>query len=111
MKCDNEFVSRNMGLVVSIAKRFTGRGTDYEDLVQIGCMGLIKAADKFDDSLGFKFSTYAVPVIMGEIKRHLRDNSYIKISRKLKENFKKEVLTVCINWLFWVAKIPTQTAF
>ncbi|MBO5452703.1 MAG: sigma-70 family RNA polymerase sigma factor [Clostridia bacterium] len=86
MKCDNEFVNSNMGLVISIARRFLGRGTDYEDLVQIGCVGLVKAAEKFDEKLGFKFSTYAVPVIMGEIKRYLRDNNYIKISRKLKEN-------------------------
>lgn len=89
MNCDNEFVNQNMGLVMNIAKRFTGRGTEFEDLVQIGCIGLIKAASKFNEELGYKFSTYAVPLIMGEIKRYLRDNNYIKISRKLKEDLTK----------------------
>jgi RNA polymerase sporulation-specific sigma factor len=89
MKCDDEFVNSNIGLVKSIAKRFCGRGTEFEDLVQIGCIGLIKAGEKFDENLGYKFSTYAVPVIMGEIKKHIRDNNYIKISRKIKENLLK----------------------
>ena len=80
MKCDDKFVDENMGLVVSIAKRFTGRGTEYEDLLQIGLLGLVKAVKRFDENLGYKFSTYAVPVIMGEIKKHLRDDNFIKIS-------------------------------
>ncbi len=106
MNCDNEFINKHMGLVISIAKRFTGRGTDFEDLVQIGCMGLIKAASKFDESLGFCFSTYAVPVIMGEIKRYLRDNNYIKISRKLKENLVK-VNTCRQNYIAEKGEEPT----
>lgn len=78
-------IEENIGLVHSIAKRFTGRGVDYEDLFQSGCIGLIKAVDRFDESKGFKFSTYAVPVIMGEIRRLFRDGGAIKVSRSLKE--------------------------
>lgn len=78
-------IEENIGLVHSIAKRFTGRGVDYEDLFQSGCIGLIKAVDHFDESKGFKFSTYALPVIMGEIRRLFRDGGAIKVSRSLKE--------------------------
>lgn len=78
-------IEENIGLVHSIAKRFTGRGVDYEDLFQTGCIGLIKAVDNFDESKGFRFSTYAVPVIMGEIRRVFRDGGAIKVSRALKE--------------------------
>lgn len=80
-----EKIQKNMGLVHSIAARFKGRGVDYEDLFQNGCVGLIKAVDNFDESKGFAFSTYAVPVIMGEIKRIFRDGGAIKVSRSLKE--------------------------
>lgn len=80
-----QMIEHNIGLVHSIAKRFTGRGVDYEDLFQSGCIGLIKAVDNFDESKGFKFSTYAVPVIMGEIKRVFRDGGSIKVARSLKE--------------------------
>ena len=80
-----EFITQNIALVHSIAKRFKDRGYDYEDLFQAGCLGLIKAVDGFDETRGFKFSTYAVPVIMGEIKRLFRDGGQIKISRSLKE--------------------------
>ncbi len=83
---DNKKIEDNMGLVYSVAKRFIGRGTEYEDLVQIGSIGLIKAVNNYDESLGFKFSTYAVPLIMGEIKRYLRDDGLIKVSRSIKEN-------------------------
>ncbi len=75
----------NIGLVHSIANRFRGRGAEYDDLFQAGCVGLIKAVDNFDESKGFAFSTYAVPVIMGEIKRIFRDGGPIKVSRALKE--------------------------
>lgn len=78
-------IEENIGLVHSIASRFTGRGVEYEDLFQTGCIGLIKAVDNFDASLGYRFSTYAVPVIMGEIKRVFRDGGSIKVSRALKE--------------------------
>lgn len=81
----DEMIESNMGLVHSIAKKFKGRGADYDDLFQSGCIGLIKAVDNYDESRGFAFSTYAVPVIMGEIKRIFRDGGAIKVSRSLKE--------------------------
>lgn len=81
----DKMIEENMGLVHSVAKRFKGRGADYDDLFQSGCIGLIKAVDNFDENLGFQFSTYAVPVIMGEIKRVFRDGGAIKVSRSLKE--------------------------
>ena len=79
-------VNENMGLVWSVVRRFLGRGYEAEDLFQIGCIGLIKAIDKFDNNYEVQFSTYAVPMIMGEIKRFLRDDGMIKVSRSLKEN-------------------------
>ena len=78
-------IEENIGLVHSIAKRFKGRGEEYDDLYQAGCVGLIKAVDNFDESKGFLFSTYAVPVIMGEIRRLFRDGGAVKVSRSLKE--------------------------
>lgn len=79
-------VEENLGLIWSIVRRFTGRGCEMEDLFQIGCIGLIKAIDKFDLSYDVQFSTYAVPLITGEIKRFLRDDGMIKVSRIYKEN-------------------------
>ena len=81
----NELVENNMGLVYSIASRFTNRGCEMEDIVQIGALGLIKAVKKFDLSFGVQFSTYAVPLIIGEIKRFIRDDGAIKVSRSVKE--------------------------
>lgn len=81
----SELIENNIGLVHSVAKRLKGRGVEYDDLFQCGCIGLIKAVDNFDESLGYKFSTYAVPVIMGEIKRIFRDGGAVKVSRSLKE--------------------------
>ncbi len=78
-------INDNLGLVHSCAKRFQGRGIEYDDLFQAGCVGLVKAAENFDPSLGYKLSTYAVPVILGEIKRLFRDGGSVKISRSLKE--------------------------
>jgi len=78
-------IQENMGLVYSIVKRFQNRGVEIEDLFQIGCIGLMKAVDKFDNSYDVKFSTYAVPMITGEIKRFLRDDGMIKVSRSMKE--------------------------
>lgn len=78
-------IGENYGLVHSCANKFRGRGVDYEDLFQAGCVGLIKAADNFDKSRGFAFSTYAVPVILGEIRRIFRDGGAVKIGRSLKE--------------------------
>ena len=88
-----ELVEKNMGLVYSIVRRFAGRGHEMEDLVQIGSIGLIKAIDKFDMSYDVKFSTYAVPMIAGEIKRFLRDDGMIKVSRTLKETACKAYMT------------------
>lgn len=79
-------IEKNLGLVHHIVKRFLGRGVDAEDLFQIGSIGLIKAIDKFDLSYEVKFSTYAVPLVVGEIKRFLRDDGMVKVSRTLKEN-------------------------
>ena len=80
-----QLVLKNVGLVWSIVRRFAGRGHELEDLYQIGCIGLIKAIDKFNLEFDVKFSTYAVPMITGEIKRFLRDDGMIKVSRSLKE--------------------------
>lgn len=82
----DRLVQDNIGLVWSIVKRFGNRGYELEDLFQIGCIGLIKAVDKFDNSFDVRFSTYAVPLIMGEIKRFMRDDGMVKISRTVKEN-------------------------
>lgn len=78
-------IESNYGLVHACANKFRGRGVEYEDLFQAGCIGLIKAAEKFDSERGFAFSTYAVPVILGEIKRIFRDGGAVKIGRSLKE--------------------------
>ncbi len=91
-------INENLGLIWSIVKRFTNRGYEAEDLFQIGSIGLIKCIHKFDTNYEVKFSTYAVPMIMGEIKRFLRDDGMIKVSRPLKElackaRYMKESLT------------------
>ena len=80
-----QLIEENMGLVHHVARRFFGRGVEAEDLFQIGAIGLMKAIDRFDLQFSVKFSTYAVPMIAGEIKRFLRDDSMIKVSRSLKE--------------------------
>lgn len=85
MNTRDQKIVDNLGLVHSIANRFRNRGVEYDDLYQTGCVGLIKAIDNFDESKGFALSTYAVPVIMGEIKRIFRDGGPIKVSRSLKE--------------------------
>ena len=81
----DEFIERNLPLVHSLAKRFRGKGVDYDDLFSAGCLGLVKAYDNFDSGRGLCFSTYAVPVILGEIKRLFRDGGAVKLSRSLKE--------------------------
>jgi RNA polymerase sporulation-specific sigma factor len=85
----DRIVTENVGLVWSIVRRFANRGHEMEDLFQIGSIGLIKAIDKFDTSYDVKFSTYAVPMITGEIKRFLRDDGMLKVSRSLKETAAK----------------------
>lgn len=89
----NQVASENLGLVWSVVRRFAGRGHDLEDLYQIGCIGLLKCIDKFELSYDVKFSTYAVPMIMGEIKRFLRDDGMVKVSRSLKETAYKVYAT------------------
>jgi RNA polymerase sporulation-specific sigma factor len=84
-KAMDQLIEQNMGLVKNIARRFIGRGTEYEDLVQIGTIGMLKAAKSFDLSFGTVFSTYAVPLIIGEIRRFLRDDGLIKVSRDLRK--------------------------
>ncbi len=79
------FIEKNLGLVHSCAGRFRGRGIEYDDLYSAGCMGLVKACDGFDETRGVCFSTYAVPVILGEIKKLFRDGGTVKVSRSIKE--------------------------
>ncbi len=81
----NDFITENLGLVHSCCTRFKGKGIEYEDLFQAGCIGLIKAVKGFDKSRGLMFSTYAVPVILGELKRMFRDGGSVKVGRTLKE--------------------------
>ena len=81
MEASGRLIEANMGLVRSIALRFRGRGTEYEDLIQIGTIGMLKAIRTYDSDRGTAFSTYAVPLIVGEIRRHLRDDGIIKVSR------------------------------
>jgi len=80
-----EFIEKNLGLVHACAHRFKNKGVEYDDLFQAGCVGLIKAYDGFDVERGVRFSTYAVPIILGEIKKIFRDGGTVKVSRQLKE--------------------------
>ena len=98
----NKLIELNLPLVTSISKKFINRGYDYEDIYQIGCMGLVKAINNFDNNYNVKFSTYAVHMIIGEIKRFLRDDGIIKVSRNVKSlakklHFDKEALTKKLN--------------
>lgn len=98
MEARDELVLSNMGLVKSIARRYAGRGQDMDDLIQIGLIGLIKAVDRFDLEYEVQFSTYAVPLITGELRRFLRDDGLVKVSRNLKsiyykaEKYRNEVI-------------------
>ncbi len=85
VKNREEFIADNLRLVNHLCKRFAGRGIEYDDLYGAGCVGLVKAADSFDETRGFCFSTYAVPVILGEIRRLFRDGGSVKVSRSVKE--------------------------
>ena len=80
-----KFIQGNLRLVLSVMQRFNGRGESVDDLFQVGCVGLIKAIDNFDTTLNVQFSTYAVPMIIGEIRRHLRDNNPIRVSRSMRD--------------------------
>ncbi len=81
----DELISGNLRLVLSVIQRFAGRGESVDDLFQVGCVGLIKAIDNFDITLGLRLSTYAVPMVIGEIRRYLRDNSAIRVSRSMRD--------------------------
>ncbi len=85
MSARDALVNGNLRLVLSVVQRFSGRGENMDDLFQVGCIGLIKSIDNFDVTQQVKFSTYAVPMIIGEIRRHLRDNSPIRVSRSIKD--------------------------
>lgn len=95
------FICRNLGLVHACARRFTGRGIEYDDLYQAGCLGLIKAADGFEPERGLQFSTYAVPLILGEMRRLFREGGAVKVSRSLRElslrasHARERLLLVC----------------
>ena len=80
----DEFIRGNLRLVLSVIQRFSGRGENVDDLFQVGCIGLMKSIDNFDTSQNVRFSTYAVPMIIGEIRRYLRDNNAIRVSRSLR---------------------------
>ena len=80
-----EFISGNLRLVLSVIQKFSGRGENADDLFQVGCIGLIKTIDNFDLSLDVRFSTYACPMIIGEVRRHLRDNNPVRVSRSVRD--------------------------
>jgi len=84
-ECREQFIRGNLRLVLSVIKRFNNRGENVDDLFQVGCIGLMKSIDNFDLSLNVRFSTYAVPMIIGEIRRYLRDNNSIRVSRSLRD--------------------------
>lgn len=84
-KAREELINGNLRLILSVIQRFSGRGETFDDLFQVGCIGLIKSIDNFDISQNVRFSTYAVPMIIGEIRRHLRDNNSIRVSRSMRD--------------------------
>ena len=109
-------VKENSGLIWSVARRFTGRGTDLEDLYQLGCLGFLKAVEGFDLEYGTQFSTYAVPKIAGEIRRFLRDDGAVKVSRSIKEQAAtiksaRNRLTAALGREPTVLEISRQTGF
>ena len=89
LQAKEQLIEHNVSLVKCIVKRYLGKGVDYDDLFQIGCMGFLKAIMGFDESFGVKFSTYAVPMIAGEIKRFMRDDGSVKVSRTMKQTAKE----------------------
>ena len=105
-----KLVSENTGLIWSIVKRFQGRGYELEDLYQIGAIGLLKCIEKFDVTMNVKFSTYAVPMIMGEIKRFLRDDGMIKVSRPLKELAVKAKYVRKHSFIKQAEKLPLENS-
>ena len=101
------FITGNLRLVLSVIQRFGNRGENPDDLFQVGCIGLIKALDNFDMSHGVKFSTYAVPMIIGEVRRYLRDNNAIRVSRSLRD-LAYNALQVRENLARWLQREPTM---
>lgn len=108
LQAREEFIQGNLRLVLSIIQRFNRRGEDVDDLFQIGCIGLIKAIDNFDLSHNVRFSTYAVPMIIGEIRRYLRDNNSIRVSRSLRDTAYK-ALQAREQLIYKNSKEPTIT--
>ena len=111
-----QLLTDNSGLIWSVAKRFIGRGTDTDDLYQLGCLGFLKAVDGFDLQYGTQFSTYAVPKISGEIRRFLRDDGAVKVSRSIKEQAAtiktiRSQLTASLGREPTIAEISQQTGF
>ncbi len=111
-----QLITENSGLIWSVARRFIGRGTDTEDLYQLGCLGFLKAVDGFDLQYGTQFSTYAVPKISGEIRRFLRDDGAVKVSRSIKEQAAtikttRSQLTALLGREPTVGEIAEQTGF
>ena len=111
-----QLLTDNSGLIWSVAKRFIGRGTDTEDLYQLGCLGFLKAVEGFDLQYGTQFSTYAVPKISGEIRRFLRDDGAVKVSRSIKEQAAsirtaRSQLTASLGREPTIAEISEQTGF
>ena len=116
MEASEQLVAQNSGLIWSVAKRFIGRGTEAEDLYQLGCVGFLKAVEGFDLCFGTQFSTYAVPKISGEIRRFLRDDGAVKVSRGIKERAAvikttRNALTLALGRDPTVAEISRQTGF
>ena len=101
----DEIIQQNMGLVHACAHKFKGRGIEYDDLFQAGCMGLVKATDAFDQERGVRFSTYAVPVILGEMRRLFRDGGTVKVSRT--DVYKRQLWRSL--WMFSRILISTGT--
>lgn len=115
-KTRSQMIEENIGLVHSCANKFRGRGVEYDDLFQAGCVGLVKAADGFDKDRGFSFSTYAVPVILGEIKRIFRDGGTVKVSRAMKEKIRlvmkeKEKMTEYLGFEPTVGQLAEKLGF
>ena len=107
----DNLITDNLGLVHSCCHRFTGKGVEYDDLYQAGCIGLIKAADRFNENRGLCFSTYAVPAILGEIKRIFRDGGAIKVSRTLKElslKATRERTRLALKLAYWLRPVDKR---